>query len=218
MMRNVLGYCVGIICFLNIWGCANSQPTHFYLLRTTDMSSSLNSSEIGESGLSLGLGPIRVPKYLDRPQIVTRISSHEIDLAEFHKWAAPLKDNIGHVLQENLSMFLTTDGIVSYPWNRSSSPDYQLSLDIIQFDGTKNLEAVFKVRWTLARGDETHVVHKKTSQFSEVPRGGDYEDLVEAMSRMLTTFSQEIADVLNSSSSSTHKRPKPKIEEMNPFQ
>lgn len=196
-MKNVLGYCLGIICLLNIWGCANSQPTHFYLLRAMDTSSSGGSLEIGQLGVSLGLGPISLPKYLDRPQIVTRVSSHEIDLAEFHKWAAPLKENIGHVLQENLSVLLTTDGIVSYPWNRSTSPDYQLSLDIIQLDGTKNQVAEFKVRWTLTREDGKHVVQKKTSQFSEVIRGPDYEDLVEAMSRMLASLSGEIADAIN---------------------
>lgn len=217
-MRSVLGHCLIIICIVNLWGCANTQPTHFYLLDSADISSSLGTLERKSSGVSLGLGPINVPKYLDRPQIVTRIGPHEIDLAEFHKWAAPLKENVRHVLEENLSVLLATDGIVPYPWKRSNRVNYQLSLDIIRFDGMKNQEAVLKVRWKLVGNDGKSVLVKKTSQFSEVIQGPDYEDLVEAMSRMLTTFSQEIADALNVGSPSIIKVPMQKMNEIDPLE
>ncbi len=198
MMGRVFGSYLLILCLLNVWGCANTQPTHFYVLRAMDTSSSSTSVEMKKPGISLGLGPISLPKYLDRPQIVTRVSAYEIDLAEFHKWAAPLQENVSLVLEENLSALLATEGIVSYPWNRSKAPDYQLSLDIIQLDGIKNQEAMLKVRWTLAREDGRTVFHEKTSQFSEVIQGSQYENLVEAMSRLLTSFSKESADALNS--------------------
>ena len=64
--------------------------------------------------------------------------------------------------------------------------------------GTKNQEATLSVRWRLTADDGRRVLQEKTSQYSKVIQGSDYEDLVEAMSRMLATFSQEIADVLNS--------------------
>ena len=197
MMRGLVGLGVVAVCMLNIWGCANTQPTHFYLLRAMDSPSSLATLETKSSGVSLGLGPISVPKYLDRPQIVTRISSHEIDLAEFHKWAAPLKENVTNVLQENLSALLSADRIVQYPWKRSNPPEYQLSLDVIQFDGKKNQEAILRVRWTLVRNAGNAFLKKKTSQFSEILPGLEYEDLVEAMSRMLASLSREIADAIN---------------------
>jgi len=197
MMRGIVGLGVVTVCMLNLWGCANTQPTHFYLLRAIASSTSSVMVETKKSGVSLGLGPISFPKYLDRPHIVTRISSHEIDLAEFHKWAEPLKDNVANVLQENLSVLLSTDRIVPYPWNRLNLPDYKLSLDVIQLDGKKHQEAVLKVRWTLVENKGKSVLQKKTSQFSEILRGPEYEDLVEAMSRMLASFSQEIADAIN---------------------
>jgi len=197
MIRGIVGLGMVIVCLLNLWGCANTQPTHFYLLRAMDSSTHSAMLDTKKSGVSLGLGPISFPKYLDRPHIVTRISSHEIDLAEFHKWAEPLKENVTNVLKENLSALLATDRIVQYPWNRSNLPDYQLSLDVIQLDGTKSQDAMLKVRWTLMKNDGKHVLQKKTSQFSEIVRGPQYEDLVEAMSRILATYSQEIADAIN---------------------
>jgi hypothetical protein len=146
--------------------------------------------------MSLGLGPVTLPKYLDRPQIVTKAAAHEVELAEFHKWAEPLQENVADVLQENLSILLSTDRIVQYPWEPSNPVDYQLSLEVIQFDGTKSQDVGLKVRWMLAGENGAQVIHQKTSQFSEILRGSDYEDMVEAMSRMLDTFSQEIANVI----------------------
>ena len=67
-------------------------------------------------------------------------------------------------------------------------------------DGMKSQEAALKVRWTLMENDGKHVLQKKTSQFSEILRGPKYEDLVEAMSRMLATFSQEIAAAIHARS------------------
>lgn len=186
-----------LVCLITVWGCANTQPTHFYLLRAIQVPENSSMVETTHSDISLGLGPISIPKYLERPQIVTRVSTHEINLAEFHKWAAPLKENVSRVLEEHLSAILATEGIVPYPWNRSKSPEYQLSLDIIQLDGIKNQEAILKVRWALAREEGREVFYQKTSQFSEIIQGSEYEGVVEAMSRMFSTFSQEIADAMN---------------------
>ena len=137
---------------------------------------------------------------MHRQQIVTKASAHEVELAEFHKWAEPLQENATNVLQENLSVLLSTDRIVQYPWKRSNLPDYKLSLEVMQFDGTKSQEAVLKVRWTLMGDKGKSVLQRKTSQFSEMLRGSEYEDLVEAMSRMLASLSQEIADAIIASS------------------
>ncbi len=197
LIRRILGYGLVGIGLLNFLGCANTQPTHFYLLQAMEGSDSPAMEGMENSAVSLGLGPISLPKYLDRPHIVTRLSAHEIDLAEFHKWGAPLKDNLSHVLIDNLSNLLATNQIVEYPWNRSHLPDYQLSLEVMQFDGAKNQEATLRVRWRLAADDGKRVLEEKTSQFSEVIPGSDYEDLVEAMSRMLATFSQEIGDIIS---------------------
>jgi hypothetical protein len=131
---------------------------------------------------------------------VTKASAHEVELAEFHKWAEPLQENFANVLQENLSALLSTDRILRYPWMRPSLLDYQLSLDVIQFDGTKSQEAVLKVRWTLVGEDGETLLAEKTSRFTEPVGGSDYEDFVQAMSHALDSLSKEIADTINARS------------------
>ena len=198
MNRIIKGFCISVACVfvLSFLGCGTSQPSHFYLLRALSPTSASDLSETKQSGLSIGLGPVTFPEYLNRPQIVTKASAHEVELAEFHKWAEPLKENVANVLQENLSALLSTNRIVSYPWKRPSLLDYQLSLDVIQFDGTKSQEAVLKVRWTLMGEDGGTLLVEKTSHFTEPVGGLDYEDFVQAMSRTLDSLSQEIADAI----------------------
>ena len=199
MMTRVLSLGLMTVCLLDLWACANTQPSHFYLLRALDPASRA-SLDVKSSNLSLGLGPISLAKYLDRPQIITRKSLHEIHLAEFHKWGAPLKEHVSHILEENLTQLLGTDGVVRYPWKRSNLPEYQLSLDIIQFDGIQREEAMLRVRWMLAKDDGKTVLQKKASEFSEIIQGQAYEDVVEAMSRLVVSLSREIADAIQVSS------------------
>ena len=187
---------VACVTLLTVFGCGTSQPSHFYVLRAMAPSSVSGLSDTKASSLSFGLGPVTLPKYLDRPQIVTQAGGHEVELAEFHKWAEPLSENVSHVLAENLSVILSTDRIEQYPWRSTAPVDYQIVVDVLQFDGTRGGEAVLSARWRLVGGNEqtvlttrkTHVTHHQTSQ--------DYEGLAEAMSHNLEDLSREIAEAI----------------------
>ena len=198
MNRIIKGFSLFVACVgvLNILGCGTSQPSHFYLLRAVSPASVSGLSETKLSSLSLGLGPVTLPKYLDRPQIVTKTSAHEVDLAEFHKWAEPLSDNVSHVLSENLSALLSTDRIEQYPWRSSTAVDYQITVDVLQFDGTRGGEAVLVARWSLLGDDGKTIVTTKKTSITHHPMSQEYEALVEAMSQNLTDLSREIAQAI----------------------
>ncbi|MDH3771866.1 MAG: PqiC family protein [Nitrospirota bacterium] len=181
---------------MNLLGCGTSQPSHFYLLQALPPDSTSDISERKSSSLSLGLGPLTLPHYLNRPKIVTQTGVHEVELAQFHKWAEPLSENMSNVMAENLSALLSTDRVVQFPWRRSVSIDYQLVMNVIQCDGMKNEEVILKVRWTLIREDGETLLEYKTSHITEPVAGPDYEDFVQAMSRALASFSQEIAEAI----------------------
>lgn len=198
MNRIIKGFRISVVCviLLNVLGCGTSQPSHFYLLRALSPASVSDLTETKPSSQFIGLGPVTLPKYLDRPQIVTKSGAHEVELAEFHKWAEPLSENVSHVLAENLSVLLSTDRIEQYPWRRTTPVDYQIVVDVLQFDGTRGGEATLAARWSLLGGDEqtvfttrkTHVTHISTSQ--------NYAALVEAMCQNLEDLSREIAEAI----------------------
>jgi uncharacterized lipoprotein YmbA len=147
---------------------------------------------MGKRDLTIGLGPVTLPPYLDRPQIVTRASQTRLDLAEFDQWVAPLQDTVARVLAENLSLLIPTDRVLLHPWPRAADIDYQAIIDITRFDGTTGGEAVLTARWSIVGADGKELMLRK-AHFSTPAEGQDYEATVTAMSRTLEALSRDIA-------------------------
>ena len=138
------------------------------------------------------MGPITFPKYLERPQIVTRASRHQLTLGEFDRWAEPLQDNVSRVLAENLALLIPTDHILLQAWPRSATLDYQVKVDVLQFDGWLGGESALLALWSILDGAERPLMTQRASL--NVPVGGrDYEAIVVAMNQMIEALSRDIA-------------------------
>ena len=85
--------------------------------------------------ITIGLAPIGLPRYLDRPQIMTRLGEHELGLSEVDLWADPLKDMIPRVLARNLAALLCAD-VQAYPWRGPEPFSYRLLATVIRLDGS----------------------------------------------------------------------------------
>ena len=132
-------------------GCSSSQPTQFYTL-----SALVSDSRPDErSTIRLGVGPIALPAYLDRPQVVTRSGNSRMTVADFHQWAEPLETSFQRVLKENLSSRLGTDDVVMLPSRRGLPLDHQVEIDVTRFDADQTGEVVLDARWLIfdGRGD-----------------------------------------------------------------
>jgi hypothetical protein len=140
----------------------------------------------------IGVGPVELPEHLERPQIVTRIGSNELYLSEFNRWAEPLEENFSNVLAGNLSLLLSTDKVLVYPWIGNLEVKRQVRVNVLQFDGLSGGEVLLKVLWGIKDEDGKFLFPIKKSSFS-TPAGKGYPEMVEAMNRVLDDFSKEIA-------------------------
>ena len=136
-----------------------------------------------------------MPPYLDRPQIVTRTSRARLTLADFEQWAAPLPDTIPRVLAENLSLLIPTERVILHPWSRTIDPDYQVAVEVLQFDRGPGSQVVLAARWSLLDRDGKELV-LRTSRISLAAGGADYEATVTTMGRALEVLAQDIATTL----------------------
>ncbi|MBW2209271.1 MAG: membrane integrity-associated transporter subunit PqiC [Deltaproteobacteria bacterium] len=71
-------------------GCTTTPPPTFYQL--DEPANTMLSGLM--RGVAIGVGPINMAAYLDRPQIVTRATDHKLNLSEFNRWAEPLKESV----------------------------------------------------------------------------------------------------------------------------
>jgi uncharacterized lipoprotein YmbA len=195
MMRRVLVDCLVVtlgVSLLVVSGCANTPPTRFYVLPTLTNADTAPGTSAVKRDITIGVGPVTLPPYLDRPQIVTRASRARLDLAEFDQWAAPLHDDVSRVLAENLSRLIPTDYVVLAPWPRTTLIDYQVTVEVTRFDGGVGNEVVLAARWTIVNADGKELLMRK-SRFQAAAAAQDYEAMVTAMSRTLDALSREIS-------------------------
>jgi uncharacterized protein len=179
-----------VVSLLGLGACA-STPSRFYMLNILAPSPEMPPASQAERGPVIGLGPINFPKYLDRPQIVSRASQHQLALGEFDRWAEPLQENFSSVLAENLSLLIPTDHVLLDNWPRSII-DYQVRVDVLHFDGWLGGESSLIARWNILDRAERELLSRKL-HLNTPAAGRDYEAMVVAMNQMLEALSRDIA-------------------------
>ncbi len=178
------------ICLMLLGGCASTAPTSHYVLSPLIAEGTVPSEA---SCFSIGIGPIKLPEYVNRQQIVTRMSPNALTLSYFDLWAEPLTESVPRMLAENLSRLLCTREIVFFPWRSSNVPDYRVEAELLTMDGALGKTVSLEAWWSIAYG-KTRVTRKAT--YSEPVAGQDYEALAQAHSRTLAALSRDIAGAL----------------------
>ncbi|MFC1823582.1 membrane integrity-associated transporter subunit PqiC [Thermodesulfobacteriota bacterium] len=188
--------CIFVILWVALAGCAGSPPSRFYMVNSLPQTKEATQPKTGERCITLGIGPINVPAYVDRPQIVTRISPNELQLAEFHNWAEPLKDSFARVLVENLTTLVCTKGVFLFPWKEAAAVDYQIILEVIRFEGKIGETALLVAQWSIFDGEGREMIVTGRSYVNEKAEGQNVEALVAAQSRALADLSRQIASAI----------------------
>src|SRR4029453_16827174 len=186
------------VALLVLSGClGRTPPTHFYLVPSLTGGDTAPPVSADQRDLTLAVGPVTVPPYLDRSQIVTRTSRAKLTLADFDQWAAPLGDTTARVLSEDLALLIPTERVVLYPWPRNIDPDYQIMVEVLQFERGPGSQVVLVARWSLLDRDGKELA-LRTSRINLTAGGTDYEATATAMGRALEVLAQDMATTLRS--------------------
>lgn len=191
--RIVLLTCLAV--FMTVVGCGTTEPSRFYLLNPAEFPS--GTGEGITKDCSVVIGPVEIPKYLDRSQIVTRFNLNEIHLAEFDRWAEPLGQNITRVILENLSIELSTDQVFLYPYRDSKPVKYRVAVTFVRFDADDQGCLGLLARWKIHNEITEEILVNRKSDITRVGVDtSDYVDIVCAGSLLLEELCQEIAGVI----------------------
>ena len=174
-------------------GCLGgpSTPSRFYTLTPLETGSSAAAPSLEKL---LVVGPVIIPDYLDRPQIVTRSGTNELVIAEFSRWGGSLSNDISRVLVTDLAVQLGSGGFTVLPWQAipltTVKTVYRVPVTIVRFDGVLGKEVVLKATWQLLmkQGLSEQPLLSKDVTIIEQTGGGSYEELVAAMGRALRKF------------------------------
>jgi hypothetical protein len=177
-------------------GCARTSPITYYQLSAIDAGRpAMAAGAVGDA--VIGLGPVRLPELLDRPQIVIRTGSNRLQLADDHRWAESLAENISRVLRENLAARLATERILYYPWSQAAAVDYQIVIEILRFEGEGYNEAHLEAIWSIQGRKGKILLPQRRVKYQVVSATPDFEGLVQALSESLSQLCREIANQLS---------------------
>jgi len=173
-----------------VLGCAkSSKPVEYYML---DASVGIDNNQTlkGDEGPMIGLGPIRLPEYLDRFQMVVAVSQNKYKLIDGHRWAEKLDQNISLALFKTLPSQLGTDRMIRYPWPQRPGVDFQVKIDILELNVDQDGQSQLVAQWSIKSKDKT--ILNKRSTFTAQASTTDIDKMVQAQSECLTQLGQEI--------------------------
>lgn len=171
-------------------GCGKSAQTRFYTLESDPEAAKTAPC------ISLGVGPVDFPPYLDRTQIVTRMDGARMHLAEFDQWIEPLHDAFARALATNLTRPGCDKPVVQTPLPPGVKPRYQLAVQVRRFDAAPGREAVLEASWSIL-DDGGKALAYKSSVLREPLPGMDYPLIAKTQSALTARLAGEVAAELN---------------------
>ncbi len=210
-MRNLL---LTLIFCLTIYlaGCINTPLPDYYVLTPESAQPGSGLLDAGEvditatdarlsglsqlSDLAVGVGPITIPETVNRQNIVTPRDANQLEVAEFHRWSEPLRENISRVVITNLAERLGVSKLYAYPWLRAQI-DHIARIDVLRMTGELGNEVYLQVRWQILTGSKPHeLLDTRITEYRQAVSGGGYSSLVAAYSMAYASLSDDIARAL----------------------
>ncbi|MBP1733647.1 MAG: hypothetical protein H6Q55_4076 [Deltaproteobacteria bacterium] len=179
-------------------GCGTSPPSKFYALNAVKAQDVSGQVTTAPHIVLVAVGPIQIPEYLDRPQIVTRTAQNDLTFNEFDRWGGSLRDDIERVLIEDLSGLLASNGAAVLSWQRRTTGGYRVPVEVNRFDAVPGGSVLLKATWGIASHDGTKVFLTQAFSINQALSGNDYNTVVAGMSQALGALSQEIATSVKS--------------------
>jgi uncharacterized protein len=202
MMRRRLSVTVAAAALgaLAAGGCFSPRPdpSKFFVLAPAGAAANDAIAPAGlpaSSSPTIGLGPIKLPEYLDRDEMVTRMGPNRLELSDKDRWAEPLDNNFKQVIAQNLTRALGTHSITFYPWYGTTRVDYQVRIDVYRFETDPSANAQLVAHWQLLDGSGK-LLYAGDSNLSEQARLG--EPIAAALSRTVDGLARQIASAIQS--------------------
>ncbi len=186
---------------LIVSGCLNlgqgtRQTTRFYMLHSLADDIDPAQRDAVDTPVSIGIGPLTLPDYLDRPHLVVRLHRNEYHRAPFARWAEPLDVNFKRVLAENLKVLLPESQPVVHPWRPGQTPALRIEVAVLRFDVTPGGDALLNVRWVLRRQGHDKSLLVRHITLAAPVADKQYDAMVAALSRTIVDLSREMASLV----------------------
>jgi uncharacterized protein len=181
-----------LLCTGGLLSACASAPTNFYTLEAQSRPPVVTSTSSAKKPL-IGIGPLMLPALLDRKGIVTRAENNSVQIAEFDQWAAPLQNNVIAVISKNVATLQPDAMVRSYPWGVYGNVDFRVIVDISRFDTQLGRSANLEANWAIMEEKNHTIVSNGQAKIVEPLNDASYNSAAQALSKLLSEFSQQLS-------------------------
>lgn len=196
--NNFFAVVSGIYLVLAFSGCisvSNSPMPRFYALGAIQENQVSKRINI-DSNVLIGVGPVKIPEYQERPQIVTQDKDNMLKFAQFDRWGESLDLGIARLIGEDLAVVLPGAKFTLYPWNATIAVKYQVVVEIVKLDSELDKDLFLVAQWLIIDVQNTKTLIIKRSEFRQLIIPQNYSGLAKTLSTVCASLSSEIAEAL----------------------
>lgn len=195
MLGSVRVVILSVFVVFMLSACASSSPVRYFSLSPIDAEFRQDADDV----VMLGLGPIRMPEYLNRSQIVTRGANAEMQVDEFSRWSEPLTTSLMRIVAADVDNLLQGVVVVVFPYEPlvRDQVNYRLVGDVSRFEADYLGRIVLEVQWSVADINGEVIVPMRRNRYQvQASVVDDSSAVVVAMNDALGQFSRDIATKL----------------------
>jgi uncharacterized lipoprotein YmbA len=192
-------------------GCSALRPVavveRHFVLSPLPPETAASASRPATIGLSVAVGPVRVPAYLASNRLAVRRGPNEISYLDGDLWAERLDKGAQRVLMANLTTLLPNAAIGPSTW-RPAEVSAEVQVQLQQFDVDAAGQGVLAATWRIVTPASEKVLGSGRSRDTLLgpPPSPDPYGAVATLSRLLGRLSEELAQAL--AQAATHE-PRP---------
>jgi len=173
-------------------GCLGRSPdVHHFVLGTHSSASSARAPE-----LAVLIGPVRLPNYLDRPQIARRGAGGEIELDSSNRWLGGFEANLTTALAADLRRQLGSVRVVAYPSQAPFPIDFSVRIHVDEWIVDELNVLQVKLRWAITDRQPEPATELAAYEAALTVDGRSVEALVAAHDIAIAALAATIADQL----------------------
>jgi len=170
-----------------------SSPTYFYTLSAVPAAGAAPSGS-APARLRVAVTQVAIPGTVDRPQLVVRTGPNRVAVADFHRWAEPLREGIARALAEDLASQLGAGFEVTVGEAVGAPADARVLVDVQKFEAALGGAVAVDALWAVRplKGE----TRTGRGAIEERATESDYAGVAAAYSRALARLAQDIAAAL----------------------
>ncbi len=202
-------YCklLPVLMVLVLTGCG-AAVTQYYVLNTIaskpnqtvngalNVNKTLNANKrlnANKSVQQIAIRQLEIPRYLDRPRMVSRDAENHLRISETHQWGGRLRDDLARTLSDNLAERLGSVAVFTAPFPGSMHADVSFLIDVRQFELLADGHVYLKVRWHIQQPGQATLSYFNQMHSEAMIKPTDYAAIAAAMSQLVAQLSDNMA-------------------------